>query len=447
MTIKATTKALLGTAVSFALLGTAGIANAADLDNLSDDDLLARIERLEKIIGPGDNNAQRTGNDKIRVQFSGQFHRIILGFNDGEDTFVGVVDNTNLSSRVRWRVSGQLNDDISVSGILEADIDTGTESGEINQLGLNFDAGNNAAEFGLRHAAFTIASKTFGGLTLGQFNTASNGSTENDFSGTDFILYPEQEGIGGGILLNDQAGNFIPGVTVSDFITVSDFTGDFDGTNRDDVIRYDSPRFAGFGVAASYTNGANYAVSGSYRNADLAGFGIGATVAYSALEGQEIISSGSVAALAADDSDLISGSIAAIHLATGFNAAFAFGFAGDGAGDNGGSFTGTQLSGTLDAISIAPSEGGSQLYGKVGWIGDVISLGKTSLAADISFNRNVANEGSRYRGISVAANQTIAKIATDLYIGYRNLSIEESGIAGVDFQDVNLFFAGGRVSF
>lgn len=449
MTIKATTKALLGTAVSFALLGAAGIANAADLDNLSDDELLARIERLEKLIGPGEANVQRSGNDKLRVAFSGQFHRTILGFNDGEETNVGVVDNTNLSSRVRWRVSGKLNDDISVSGILEADIDTGTNSAQITQGNLNEGAGNNSDLFSLRHSAFTIQSKTFGGLTLGQTNTASNGSTENDFSGTSFILYPSQADVGSAIQLRDQNGNVVNAVSGAlspipgaGNVTVGSFAGDFDGTNRDDVIRYDSPAYAGFSVAGSYSNGGAYAVAGLYRNRDLAGFGVGATVAYSEINGSgEFINGG----ISPNDADLISGSVAAIHLATGINAAFAFGIAGSGA--DAAPFG--SLAGNLDAnaLTITPSDGSSQLYGKLGWIGDLTDFGKTSVSADISFNRDVANEGSRYRGIGIAANQTFDAISTDIYIGYRNISIEESGLAGIEFQDVNLFFAGARVVF
>lgn len=461
MTIKATTKALLGTAVSFALLGTASIANAADLDNLSDDDLLARIERLEKIIGPGDAYALRSGNNKIRLAFSGQFHRQILGFFDGDEANVGLVDPTQLSSRVRWRASGQLNDDISVSGILEADIDTGT-NGAISQDVLNIGAGNNAGLFSLRHSAFTLKSKTFGGITLGQTNTSSNGSTENDFSGTGFFQYFSQSDVGANIFLtNDNgtgrviqtagvaglqaplaggatlplavgaapaAGNVVVAAPVAATqFQLGDFIGgDFDGTNRDDVIRYDTPDFAGFSATASYTNGGAFAVAASYKNKDIAGFGVGATIAYSDLGNQAI----GGADTSGQDNDRISGSIAAIHLASGFNAVFGAAFDGEDTGNSNGN-----------------SEGASQLYGKVGWRGDVIDLGKTSIAADFAVIRDVANEGSRANQISVSANQTIDAIATDLYVGYRRIDVTETGIAGIDFNAVNFVFAGGRVSF
>ncbi|MBA4783954.1 MAG: hypothetical protein H2045_12145 [Rhizobiales bacterium] len=419
MTIKATTKALLGTAVSFALLGSAGTAYAADLDNLSDDDLLARIERLEKIIGPGDNYVLRTGGSKIRLEFSGQFHRTVLGFGDGEEFNVGVVDNTNLSSRVRWIASGKLNEDISVGGLFEFDNDSGTSSGSINQNLLNIGGGNVAGNFSTRHAAVWLESKKFGRITLGQTNTSSNGSTENDFSGTDIALYPSQLDFGGGILLRDQTG----ALTTA---TLGAFTGDFDGTNRDDVIRYDTPTFAGFKATGSYTNGGQYAVAVSYKNKDLAGFGISATVAYSDL-GNQLIGG----AITPDDADLISGSVAAIHLASGFNAAFAFGFAGEG----------------FDGLSAGDSDGGSQLYGKLGWIGDLNSYGKTAFAVDASFNRDIANEGSNYRGFGVVANQTFDAISTDLYIGYRNSDVTDSGIVGTDFDAIQLIFAGARVKF
>ena len=87
------TKALLGTAVSFALLSTATVASAADLDNLSDEELLARIERLEKIVGPGDKLAVRSGTKKVRVTVNGQINTAARYANDGENSGIQFVDN------------------------------------------------------------------------------------------------------------------------------------------------------------------------------------------------------------------------------------------------------------------------------------------------------------------------------------------------------------------
>ena len=104
------TKALLGTAVSFALLSTANVASAADLDNLSDEELLERIERLEKIVGPGNKFAVRSGTKKVRVTVNGQINTAARYASDGENSGIQFVDNDSSSSRFRILGEAKLND-------------------------------------------------------------------------------------------------------------------------------------------------------------------------------------------------------------------------------------------------------------------------------------------------------------------------------------------------
>ncbi|MEP3525825.1 MAG: hypothetical protein ABJN24_10440 [Hyphomicrobiales bacterium] len=423
MTIKATTKALLGTAVSFALLGTAGMANAADLDNLSDDDLLKRIERLEKIIGPGEkSNAVRNGNNKVRVTLSGQVNRLALGYGDGENFEVRNADNTTSSTRFRILSAATLNENWSAGTNIEVEIQTSESSAGLNQAAEN-TAGDINTD--VRRAALFVKHKTLGQLLIGQFQTASDFSFHNDLSGTFIAGYSEVNLIGGG--LGFRTNNGISSLTISDATTGAGF----DGGSRDDVIRYDTASFGGFKGKASYTNGDEYAFDLGYRGKDTFGFSVAANIAYTNFGNS--------------NRDLVSGSISAVHNATGLNGTFSYG------DDN------------QDQTAI---------YGKLGWKKKLTSLGSSNFVIEAGVFDNVS--GAEFDGDGVDGDgpdnllgggaqiigagqeieatvfggsfvQQVDALALEAFIAYRNFDVDD--INGIEFEDINTITVGGRIKF
>ena len=425
MTIKTTSKALLGTAVSFALLSTASIANAADLDNLSDDDLLKRIERLEKIIGPGDNYAVRNANDKVRVSVTGQLNRLVLGFGDGTDFEVRNLDNTTSSSRFRIFGAAKLNENWTAGTAFEFEIggefSSAVTQDQISVANPNADLELNASS--VRRAALFVKHKTYGRLLIGQFQTATDFNFHNDLSGTFIAGYSEVNLIGGGINFRTNGGANLTTFNISDATAGAGF----DGGGRDDVIRYDTAAFAGFTGSASFTNGDEYAFNLGYKNKDLAGFNVDGDIGYTNF----------------GDStrDLISGSISAVHNATGLNGTFSY------ADDN---------------------DDQRAIYGKAGWKTKFFPVGKSHFVFEAGrfTNQNVTESILAVNaGDAGAANvvdtftdfesqstvlggsfvQHIDAFALEAFIAYRNFSVDDIG--AIEFEDINTITAGGRIKF
>ncbi len=430
MTIKTTTKALLGTAVSFALLGS--VANAADLDNLSDNDLLERIERLEAIIGPGDKYAVRSGNNKVRISLSGQVNVLALGFADGENAGLSVADNTN--SGTRFRILGEAKINESWSAATELEFQANDRGSFVISQNNRNPLGSTAGAFGTRLANLSFKHKDFGRVRIGQQHTASEGTSEVDLSGTGVASYSSVTDIGAGLEFVNSTTDALSGFTVGNVFT------NLDGAGRDDAIRYDTPTIAGFTLATSYISddsNPGFDVSLKYRNKDFAGFGISAAVAY--LD-QDTSTGGD---------NRVNGSVSVIHLASGINATFA-------AGDD--------------------NDDGQFLYGKLGIITELNSLGKTAFSGDVNYSTNVGNGTNNFQAASLntttgvitaptaatielsdtealnfgfQAVQNIDAAAAQVYVGYKyfDLDADNSLGANVDFENVHVFYAGSRIKF
>ncbi|MEP3265031.1 MAG: hypothetical protein ABJN78_04660 [Hyphomicrobiales bacterium] len=430
MTIKATTKALLGTAVSFALLGTAGMANAADLDNLSDDDLLKRIERLEKIIGPGEkSNAVRNGNNKVRLSLSGQVNRLAVGFGDGEDFEVRNLDNTTSSTRFRLIGAATLDENWSAGTNIEIEVTNNNSLSTLQDQVANPNPEGDLAT-DVRRAALFVKHKTLGQLLIGQFQTASDFSFHNDLSGTFISGYSEVHLIGGGTVFRlDDGDNNLTTINISDATTGAGF----DGGSRDDVIRYDTASFGGFKGKASYTSGDEWAVDLGYRSKDLAGFTVAANIAYTNFGGS------------ASGRDLVSGSASAVHNATGLNATFSY---GDDNQDN------TAYYGKLGWKKKLTSLGSSNFVFEAGFFENqngtesILVDGATGLA-DTDDVTNVAESITDFETestvLGVAYVQQIDALALEAFVAYRNFSLDD--IDGQGFDDINTIAVGGRIKF
>ncbi|MEP3234036.1 MAG: porin [Hyphomicrobiales bacterium] len=420
------TKALLGTAVSFALLSTANVASAADLDNLSDDDLLARIERLEKIIGPGNKKAVRSGTDKVRVTVNGQINTAARFASDGENSGVQFVDNDASSSRFRILGEAKLNDRFSAKTNIELDVETNVSSAiDLTDQDFGEAAGNNSnsPNFDFRKVEVVFIDKVFGSLSLGQGATASDGSFEQDLSGTSVVRDSTVDD--GGLDFVDQLG----GATG---FSVGSIFGGFDGLSRDNRLRYDSPKFGGFQLSASIESEATFDVALSYAAKDLNGFAVKAKAAYFESNNNEN------AANSRDAETFASGSLSVLHKATGLSLTGAVGgllSADDGDSD------------VVDAEEFA-------WFVRGGWQGNLTDLGKTAIAASY-YSADNSTAAAAPAGVTdidgdwidVNLVQKIDALSAELYVSYIRYDADISGAAAVDTQAINVVIAGSRIKF
>ena len=420
------TKALLGTAVSFALLSTANVASAADLDNLSDEELIARIERLEKIVGPGDKLAVRSGTKKVRVTVNGQINTAARYANDGENSGIQFVDNDASSSRFRILGEAKLNDRFSAKTNIEVDLETNvsnridlTDQDFSEQVGGNDDDPN----FDFRKVEVVFIDKVFGSLSLGQGSTASDGAFEQDLSGTSVVRDSTQDD--GGLDFVDQLG------AASGF-DVDDIFGGFDGLSRDNRVRYDSAKFGGFQLSASIESEATFDVALSYAAKDLNGFAVKAKAAYFESNNNEN---------AANDRDaetFASGSLSVLHKASGLSLTGAVGGlldADDGDSD------------VIDADEFA-------WFVRGGWQGNLTELGKTAISASYYSAEN-STAAAAPAGVTdvdgdwfdVNLVQKIDDLSAELYLSYVRYDADISGANAVDTQAIDVVIAGSRIKF
>jgi len=123
---------------------------------------------------------------------------------------------------------------------------TSNESSEVSQ------DDESPGEFtDLRWAEVSLHSKTWGKLSLGKGDTASNNSAEVDLSQTDVIQYSNFASIMGGMKFRDKNDNLTS-------ITVSDAFDNLDGLSRKNRVRYDTPTYAGFGFSTSVIEDQRY---------------------------------------------------------------------------------------------------------------------------------------------------------------------------------------------
>ncbi len=330
----------------------------------------------------------------IQLKVSGQVNRAVLYGDNGTDGEFFYMDNGNSNTRFRFVAKGRLNDDVTAGATIEIAFSSNSNGA------IRFNAnGGTAAAATERLADVWLNSSSMGKLSLGQGNTASNGTSEVDLSGTGLAQY--SIGGGGQEGLAFQAGGRIG----------QNFTN-LDGGGRQDRIRYDTPTFAGFRVSVSASQGGRNDVALRYAN-QFAGARIAAAIGY---QNASAVGTG----LVNDESDRISGSIS-ILLDNGFNLTFAAANAD------------RKLAGADDRRFV---------YGKVGFRTNSVSMyGKTSFSIDYYQGEDI-NTGTSGTSTSYGfgVSQNLDPIGAQVYLSVRNHELDGTS-------DIFAAFTGMRIQF
>jgi hypothetical protein len=342
-----------------------------------------------------------SGNDKIKLAISGQINRAINVANDGSSTQVYHVDNTASNSRVRFVGSARVNDDFSVGTRIEVAVSP-DRSSEVSQK----QAYLADTYFDQRWVEISFASKTFGKLSIGKGDTASNTTAEKDLSKTDVVQYSSSADIGGGFLFRNKNGS--NSFSVPD-LKVSSVFKNLDGLSRQSRLRYDSPSLFGFRLAGSLVSG---------QRSDLAllwggeGYGFRATSSF-ALSNPKLANSGL----------LYDGSFSVLHQVSGLN---------------------LTLSGGLQENKL--QRDATNLYAKLGWLANLTSQGYTAFGVDYMRSENMAESGDTGTSVGAAVVQAFEKYATELYLQYRVYSLDRAA-GTTPVADINVGTFGARVKF
>jgi len=211
-------------------------------------------------------------NSKVNLTIGGQIVRSLIWADDGEHSQLFHVDGRTTGTRLRYIVSGQLTESIKVGGLIEHDVGQSNDgytfdygiTGDSSTYGTGSTSGatgndrsSDKTSFGIRHHFVSFEHKSLGKLSIGQTNTASNGTMETSLTGTGNMT------LTGATMLSKI--RFTTG-TNGAFTTIgaASSTTTLDGLSRDDVIRYDTPTFAGFKLATSMQDEGTWDVAAWY---------------------------------------------------------------------------------------------------------------------------------------------------------------------------------------
>jgi hypothetical protein len=339
-----------------------------------------------------------SGEPLIELELSGHINRMVNVASDGDSTKAYFVDNSNSPSRVRFVGSARVDQDLALGTAIELGI-APNSSFFVSQ-----DNEDDGDFFDQRVVQVYLDSSRFGRLTLGKGSMASDGAGLQDLSGTAVIHYSSVGDTAGGLKFRTDDGD-LTGVRVRDGFN------NLDGPRRDRV-RYDTPLFGGFRLAGSLATDQRYdgALYWTGRNEQIA-----ATLALGAQD-QNL-----------DNVDALLVSSGSIHhLASGLNATYSIG------------------------RELRDGRDYTTLYGKLGWIADLLPIGATAFSIDYLKNddRFIGSDDARFsdgQSAGVAAVQNWARFGAEFYAGLRWYQLELLG--GPDVDDIVVGSTGTRVRF
>jgi predicted porin len=349
--------------------------------------------------------AVTSGSDKVKLAISGQVNRAMNVVDDGDDTEAYFVDNSASGSRFRLVGTAVLNDDLTLGTRMELGFAPNSSS-KVNQDDMEIDD-----LFDQRYADISLASKRFGKLFLGKGDTSSNNTAEVDLSGTDVVQYASIADIAGGMLFVQSSDDKVSGIKVKDAFK------DFDGLSRKDRLRYDTPKFKGAHLSASWISDKRWDTA-LWWGGEGYGFKMGAAAAIAYINTEKLIEDSYY-----EDSDYqYDGSFSILHENTGLN------------------FT---LSGGMQEVDHQSDP--NNVYAKIGWRTDLISYGKTSFGVDYAWSDNITAENDDGNSFGIAAVQQFNDYGAELYAQFRNFSLNRDVEPNVE--DLNVFTVGTRVKF
>lgn len=318
---------------------------------------------------------------------------------DGFQSYNELTDNTHAQSRVGLWV-----DQPTGAGLFQFNFETAIGAPPSATFSQTNSPTWSLTRTAIRKLDVSIQTERAGKFFLGQGSMSTDGVAEIDLSGTTLNLYSS---------IGDTAGSYEFRTTAGALsgISIGSVMPNLDGARRG-RIRYDSPSFNGFTASAAY--GEEVLVSGNedkfydvalkYGN-DFNGTKVSGAIGWA----RKDISNGG-------NEDDVFGSIGVL-LQQGFNFTIA-------AGDR--------------------DTGGSYGYGKVGYIGDWWSVGKTALAVDYYSGSDFNVAGSSSDTWGIGAVQTFDDAKVDAYVAYRSYDFADGSAA---YAGMSSFFLGARWRF
>jgi predicted porin len=363
-----------------------------------------------------------TGNDKVRLTFSGQINRAVNFVDDGNDTDAYFVDNENASTRFRFLgETSPLNDWQAVS-LFEFEY-LSNRSLFVNQENETVDE-----RISRRLLDVGLSNNRFGSVFLGHGWMASDGTSETDISGITTPSWPSVHFGFGGMLFTDDDGliDSNPDPNARTRVSVFSVMDSLDGLSRKDRIRYNSPVVAGFQASGSIAADEQYDVALRWTGAS------------------DWSRVAAAASYWADDSDNASGGGF-----DGMSASASMLLTSPGDWWNGVSLTGAIATQDFDNRPNNPLF----WYGKLAYVTNIWDVGRTGFAVNYgSYDEfspvdgagNVTVPDSDGQIVGIGFSQNLDQLGTELYVGLHQATLDAPGL---DANDMTILQTGAMVRF
>ena len=332
------------------------------------------------------------GNSKIDVTWGGRVHRAVRFVDDGAHDGLFQTDGTSSNSEVWFSGSGALTESVTMGALLRWDV--GKNNGTVSFGRTTGDQTLADDAFTSKYETIYFKHKAMGTLTIGQWDQAAAGAPN--------LGYANGMGGGGG---GTHAGGFEFTTTNGAFsgTTVGAVFSDIDPSFGNNVIRYDSPSFSGFGVAASLAGDSATSAKLSYSGS-FSGVSVKAAIAYHNEE-------------ANGDWDGIMGSIAAKH-SSGLSARFGYG----------------KQENSLAATLNDPEY---KVFG-VGYAAKLSSLGTTTFAVNYHNTEDNTAVGDDAEDLTVSIVQSLDSVGGRIGIEYSRIEYTDS--ASNPYNDIDVVY-------
>jgi len=302
-------------------------AAAADLGGDCCADLEERIAELEA-------TTARKGNRKVKLEISGHVNQMVMWWDDGTESNAYIVTNDNARSRFRFKGEAKIDADWKAGYLIEI----GVRAANSKRTNQDDDNGADSNLLDLRHNYWYLDSKTYGRVSVGLTGGASEGVTEVNLAATkDIAKYSDVEdsGLGMGMLSNGtRLTTTSSGAPILyEWRRLLRDGGDQPGEGRrHNLVKYDTPEFAGFKGTANWGEDDTWEVGLGYKG-EFSGFKLAAAIAYGENKdgtGQTGFQCpGAVAGVNDRECSQLGGSLSVMHEATGIYVNFASGYLED----------------------------------------------------------------------------------------------------------------------
>src|SRR5262245_1382123 len=324
----------------FALVAAAGVfaggvdARAADSGGNCCADREERVAELEA-------TTARKGNRRVSLTVSGQVNEAVMFWDDGGESNVYVVSNNDSRTRFRFVGDAKIDAEWSAGYLLEIGVRY-ANSGNRNQF--TDRAGGDLNQLDIRHSAWWIESKHWGRLWVGETSTATDGITEINLANS-IVGSDPSSWIGGFFLRRKDDGGLAAGRGAfgNPAVTWNNITPSHIGAwnagegDRNNVVRYVSPTWAGFVVSAAWGEDDMWDAAIRYAG-EFGGFRVAAGVGYRDIRDQFGKSAGDGPACADTDPTTensnvdchtFGASASIMHVASGLYVSASYGFIED----------------------------------------------------------------------------------------------------------------------